>query len=68
MRCRARLVFNDPLNGLTGNDSQGMRRRASTVGFTSVDDRSFGDIYRRYFGAESESDAAELFRLAVAEG
>jgi len=61
----SRVVFNYSINNLSGTDPDGMSSRAKAAGFSSVDDRSLGSLYREYLTAEPPSDVAELFRLAV---
>jgi methyltransferase (TIGR00027 family) len=63
---RSRVVFNYTINHLAGNVPETMSARAEAAGFTSVDDRSAGSVYREYVKAEPPSDVADLFRLAVA--
>jgi methyltransferase (TIGR00027 family) len=62
----SRAIFNYTINQLAGTDPQSMSARAKAAGFTSVEDRSVGSIYRDYVKTEPSSEIAELFRLAVA--
>ncbi|MGH7899715.1 MAG: SAM-dependent methyltransferase [Candidatus Binatia bacterium] len=62
----SRVVFNYTVNLLAGNTVESMSARGEAAGFSSVDDRSVGAVYRHYVRAEPPSEVADLFRLAVA--